>query len=88
MNPAQAIVLYRIVTERFSDVDIYNAIVSKIDEYIFNTLGLYLSYEAYRVYEAIYNVLGLNDMLKWLRGEEISINSIIAYIFTVIAWMV
>ena len=87
MNLVQAIVLYRALTGRFGDVDLYNAVVAKIDDYIFNALGLYLPYEAYRIYEAIYSVLGLNDLIKWLRGEEISINSITAYMLAVILWM-
>jgi len=88
MSIEKIVILYRILTGRFSDVDIDNLIISKLDEFIFHSLGVYLDYKAYQLYELLSSILSLNDYVKWLRGEEIDINSITVYVIVVIAWMV
>jgi len=87
LNLVEAVMMYRILREEFNDLDIYNAIVAKVDDAIFKILGLYIpTQEQYDLYEAVYTIMGLNDILRWLRGGEISINSLLAYILAVAAW--
>jgi len=89
MNPITAVLIYRIfIRGELSDLDLHNYVVALLDDIIFRSLGLYIEDpKVYDIYEAIYTAMSLHDLVRWLHGEEIAINSITAYIVAVVAWM-
>lgn len=80
----ESILAYRAING-LTDTDFVNLVTAVIDDKLFKILGLYIEDPvAYDIYEALYRAMGLQDLVRWFRGEEIAINSLQAYLYAVV----
>ncbi|NPA96977.1 MAG: hypothetical protein GXO32_05195 [Crenarchaeota archaeon] len=82
----EAILFYRVLsTGTISDIDIHNIVVSYIDDALYSKLLERIrDPEAREIFEAFYLMMSLHDVITWLRGGEIGIDSIPSYIVAMV----
>jgi len=82
----EAILFYRIIsTGEITDADIHNIVVSFIDSALYSKLLERIrNPEARDLYEAFYIMMSIHDVITWLRGGEIGIDSIPSYIVAMV----